>query len=548
MIRFRSAGQRARAPRPGAAQVRLASGRRPNLEKVVRVLGAIGALSIVVVAVSSANAATTVTLKPVADTWVNASSPSSAYGSSTVLRVDGSPVMKAYLRFDLRGIGGTVTGAVLKVHANSSSSRGFSVHSVASTTWSESGLTYVGAPALGSAAIASGPVVAGATVSIQVGSLVTGPGLLSLGLTDNSSTSISLASRESANPPVLVVTATLSASASPTSSGSQTPTPTVVPTGGSTTTPTPGATTALTATPGPTPTPTATPTPTPTSTLTPTPTPTPGNPRPTSANPVRAAFYYPWFPQAWTQSGTYPFTRYNPSLGFYDGASASVVSSQIRAMQYGKISVGIASWWGQGSQTDAKMRTLLSAAAGTGFRWAIYYELEGSGNPTVAAIAADLAYINKNYGSDPSFYRIDGRPVIFVYAQPSDGCGMADRWAQANAAHQDFVVLKVFAGYTSCSSQPDDWHQYAPAVAEDRQAGHSFSVSPGFFKVTEPSARLPRDVPAFEQAVRDMVASRQPWQLVTTFNEWGEGTAVESASEWATSSGYGAYLDALHAN
>jgi hypothetical protein len=45
-----------------------------------------------------------------------------------------------------------------------------------------------------------------------------------------------------------------------------------------------------------------------------------------------------------------------------------------------------------------------------------------------------------------------------------------------------------------------------------------------------------------------MVASGAPWQLVTTFNEWGEGTSVESAVEWDTASGYGAYLDALHRN
>jgi hypothetical protein len=43
-----------------------------------------------------------------------------------------------------------------------------------------------------------------------------------------------------------------------------------------------------------------------------------------------------------------------------------------------------------------------------------------------------------------------------------------------------------------------------------------------------------------------MVASGTRWQLITTFNEWGEGTAVESADQWATSSGQGAYLDALH--
>jgi len=35
---------------------------------------------------------------------------------------------------------------------------------------------------------------------------------------------------------------------------------------------------------------------------------------------------------------------------------------------------------------------------------------------------------------------------------------------------------------------------------------------------------------------------------VTTFNEWGEGTSVESAQEWSSASGYGSYLDVLHNN
>jgi hypothetical protein len=43
-----------------------------------------------------------------------------------------------------------------------------------------------------------------------------------------------------------------------------------------------------------------------------------------------------------------------------------------------------------------------------------------------------------------------------------------------------------------------------------------------------------------------MLTSNARFQLVTTFNEWGEGTAVESALEWASPSGFGAYLDVLH--
>jgi hypothetical protein len=37
--------------------------------------------------------------------------------------------------------------------------------------------------------------------------------------------------------------------------------------------------------------------------------------------PIRAAFYYPRFPEAWKQQSFNPFTNYNPSLGFYDGGS-----------------------------------------------------------------------------------------------------------------------------------------------------------------------------------------------------------------------------------
>jgi hypothetical protein len=64
-------------------------------------------------------------------------------------------------------------------------------------------------------------------------------------------------------------------------------------------------------------------------------------------------------------------------------------------------------------------------------------------------------------------------------------------------------------------------------------AGRYYSISPGFWRADEASPRLVRDLVAFKTAIRHMVASNAPWQLVTTFNEWGEGTAVESASEWS---------------
>jgi len=260
--------------------------------------------------------------------------------------------------------------------------------------------------------------------------------------------------------------------------------------------------------------------------------------------PIRAAFYYPWFPESWDQHNINPYTNYNPSLGLYDGRSQTVIQQHIAAMQYGGIQAGIASWWGQGSMTDAKIPALLQAAAGTNFRWSVYHENESLGNPSVAQLTSDLTYLRDRYGNDPSFLRINGRFVVFVYSDGGDTCGMADRWKQANTVGA-YIVLKVFSGYLNCASQPDSWHQYSPAVAADSQQGYSYAIAPGFWQKGL-SVRLARDLNRWNQNVKDMVASGAPWQLIATFNEWGEGTSVESAQEWATPSGYGAYLDALH--
>jgi hypothetical protein len=274
---------------------------------------------------------------------------------------------------------------------------------------------------------------------------------------------------------------------------------------------------------------------------------TPGGAPDSLALPIRAAFVYPWFPEAWTQHGIYPYTRYTPSLGYYNQNDPAILTRQIAAMQYGNIQAGIASWWGQGTPTDGRIPALLAAAHNTSFRWALYYEAEGSGNPSVAQIQADLNYIHTRYMRDPNYLWVNGRPVIFVYGDGGDSCAMATRWAQANTIGA-YVVLKVFSGYRTCGDQPAGWHQYGPAVATDSQAGYSFAISPGFYKADEAAPRLVRDLNRWQQNIRSMITSQAPWQLITTFNEWGEGTSVESSTGWASASGWGAYLDALHSN
>jgi len=239
-----------------------------------------------------------------------------------------------------------------------------------------------------------------------------------------------------------------------------------------------------------------------------------------------------------------PFTHYSPTLGYYE-TNTTTVKQQVQAMQYAGIRAGIVSWWGQKSTTDSRVAKLLQIAGVTGFEWALYYEPEGYADPPTSEIASDLVYMRDRYTSQPGYLRVSGRPVLFVYADANDSCGMAHRWKQANTLGF-YLVLKVFAGYRACANHPDGWHQYAPAKAEDHQAGFSFAISPGFWKANEGSSRLARDPSRWTRSVSDMVTSNAPWQLVTTFNEWGEGTAIEDASQWQTASGFGMYLDVLH--
>lgn len=255
--------------------------------------------------------------------------------------------------------------------------------------------------------------------------------------------------------------------------------------------------------------------------------------------PVRCAFSYNWFPEAWRQQGLNPFTHDHPTAGFYDSSDATKAKADVAALQGAKVDCSIDSWWGQGTRTDEREAGLLAAADGTGFKRTIYYEPEGTRNPSPAQIGADLAYL-ATYAKDPNWLTQGGKPVIFVYGDGSDGCDMVDRWASAPNRSSWYVVLKVFAGYRSCANQPDDWHQYGPAERTDQQGSHSFTISPGFWKANEATPRLPRDLTAWKTAIQEMVASGAHWQLISTWNEWGEGTAIESATEWGAS-----YLDAL---
>ncbi len=471
-----------------------------------------------------AASSTVTTISASADTYVDSAKPTGNFGGIATMWIrGGTPTRRGLLRFDLSAIpaNAQISSAILNLAVSSDGSAVAGTVNAVSGTWAENTVTYSTAPqAGGSVAALRNPASANSTVTANLTGAVAGKAVVNFYIVSSNSDGVVYYTHEKSASlaPRLVVT--WSTGSGPTS----TPTVKVTSTPSRTATPTtPSVTGTLPLTRTATPTRTSTPV---------------GD---SLALPVRLAFYYPWFPERWTQGGIYPFTNYNPSLGIYDSSSLTVIQKHIADMQYAGIQGGIASWGGQGSATDARIATLLSAAAGGRFKWTLYYEAEGSSNPTTASITADLAYIYSRYSQNPNYLRIGGKPMLFVYADASDGCGMVDRWKAANTSGF-YLVLKVFAGYGACANQPNNWHQYGPASNYDVQGSHAISISPGYWRKGQ-TAFLVRDLARWNRDVANMVKAGPDLQLITTWNHWGDGTFVESSVELGRG-----YLDALHNN
>jgi hypothetical protein len=278
---------------------------------------------------------------------------------------------------------------------------------------------------------------------------------------------------------------------------------------------------------------------------------------------IRAAFYYPWYPDAWTQQGLSPFTNYVPTRGNYS-TDVATVSAQIADMQYAGVTLGIASWFGLTSNTEKHWPAIMQAAQGTGFAWAPYYEKEGTSDPTPQQIADDLHYLHTTYGGTGSaLASLPGKGMpVFVYnaddATNAKGCDTVDRWNQARQLLQQeygesiYIDLKVFPQYATCAGSPaiNGWHQYAPTTAQWNFAtapgDGSFTVSPGYWKAGTTYGTAPflaRDRTRWQGNIAAMNGSGAKWQLITTYNEWGEGTAIESSSACLGTVPAGTYCD-----
>ncbi len=279
--------------------------------------------------------------------------------------------------------------------------------------------------------------------------------------------------------------------------------------------------------------------------------------------PYHAAFYYPWYKTKttdgaysyWNDHGNNPpntwFSHYipdpkpnvfDPATELYSANDYSNFKWQITKMAEAKLEVAISSWWGIDTKEDLALKNILNTFMPANdnpypnLRWAIYYEKEGFGDPSVSEITTDLDHIKNNFINSKYFLKVNNKPVVFVYGGAEDMPGtLTSRWKSANTnlGNTFYIVLKVFPNYQNDTNQPDSWHQYAPAVRSGFFGTDSAFVSPGFWLDDAPTTgmRLARNITEFRTELAKMVAYNATWKLIETWNEWGEGTSVEPGQE-----------------
>ena len=215
----------------------MASTRHRGIGRVSLLLGVVSSVTFVTVVAfsgASASASSTVNVVPSADSYVSSAATSTNFGTAPQLRIDGSPVVRSYLAFDLRSVSGAATAATLRVYASSASLAGYEVHTTVGG-WTETGITFANAPAVGALVAKTGAFSAGTWTSVDVTAAVSTGGLVYFAIVDPSTTAVALESRESTHSPTLALTI---GGAGNTPAPSPTPTATA----GSSSVPTPNAT------------------------------------------------------------------------------------------------------------------------------------------------------------------------------------------------------------------------------------------------------------------------------------------------------------------
>jgi glycoprotein endo-alpha-1,2-mannosidase len=259
-------------------------------------------------------------------------------------------------------------------------------------------------------------------------------------------------------------------------------------------------------------------------------------------------------------------TDFSP-LGAYDSHDPAIVEQQVAMARAAGITGFIASWWGRDSFEDHGVPLLLAAAGKHKFAVSAYYE-KMAGDDVVSRIKAavvDIDYLLTHYGTDKAWLRAGGKPVLFVYGRALHELAPAD-WqeviAQVRRDNSGGVVLiadsldpkfvSIFDGSSTYNitgqiqhKSPSEIAAWAHAAYPKMVAGagpgkiSTVTIIPGYDdrNTGRPPPRPVTDRwggETYRALWQEAIAAAPDYVLITSWNEWHEGSELEPSVEYGS--------------
>ncbi len=231
--------------------------------------------------------------------------------------------------------------------------------------------------------------------------------------------------------------------------------------------------------------------------------------------------------------------RAAPGPGASNAANLRV---HLAALAWARADAAIVPWDASGTLRDRRLAAILSGIASTSAHVRAVALIERRSGSRRAQLHA----LVKTRAGAPGYLQVRGRPAVFVaLAQASlRGCAQSRAWRAA--ARGLWLVQATFPGYSHCRAAADAWYGDTPAARTTRARG-SFLIRPGYWPQSARAPKLKRSLTSWQRAIARMTASHAPLQIIDSLNDWSRGTAIEASPSWPSASGFGSYLDALHA-
>lgn len=263
------------------------------------------------------------------------------------------------------------------------------------------------------------------------------------------------------------------------------------------------------------------------------------------------AFYYTWFDENSWSSGKLPDQPLIP----YVSRDRGVMARHIEQAKAAGIDAFVVSWYGpriENNQTETNFRAMLDEAASRGFRLAVDLEVTSPFFGSAADVQAALRTLLATHARHPAYLRSGGKPVIFFWRQQRFDIGT---WAAIRAAVDpgrgslwieegvDVSYLSVFDGhhlYSVTWNPPTDLaytaNKFARRVRDYAASSgvpkvYVATVMPGYDDRStgrRDAFAISREGGAYyARSWQAAVGSAPDWIVITSFNEWPEGTYIE---------------------